>query len=476
MLKKKMFINGTWMDGEQYAPLLSPYSGEVLAQIPVATIKEAEKAIEAASNARQIMAKLPAHRRSAILEHVSDQLLTRKEDAARIIALEAAKPVTLARAEVARTVETYKFAAEEAKRIGGEVISLDASANGENRIAYTVREPIGVIGAITPFNFPMNLVAHKIAPAIASGNAVVLKPAGQTPLSALFIAELFEKAGLPAGGLNVITGSGSLIGEKMVTDERIRKITFTGSAAVGIGIIKKAGLKRVTLELGSNSAVIIDKEVSDPVKIIRRCVQGSFSYQGQVCISVQRIYVHQDIYQSFLEGFIAETIKLKAGDPLEEDTDVSVLISPIETERILNWIDEARSQGAKVACGGQTSGGIMFPTVITDAGPGLRISCQEVFGPVVVINRVESMEEAVARVNESNYGLQAGIYTGNIHTALDAVGKLQVGGVMVNDIPTFRVDHMPYGGVKDSGIGREGIKYAIEEMTEIKLVVFNQNK
>lgn len=473
-MKRKLFINGEWVEASQYVPLRSPYSEEVIAEIPSSTIEDVEKGLEAAFLARKTMAVMPSHQRASILEKVAVLLEKRAEEAAEIIAMEAAKPISAARAEVARTIQTYKFAAEEAKRIHGETIPLDAAPGGERRIAYTVREPIGVIGAITPFNFPMNLVAHKVGPAIASGNSVILKPAGQTPLSALFIAELFQEAGLPAGALNVVTGSGSIIGEKLVKDDRVQKISFTGSPAVGIGIRNKAGLKRVTLELGSNAAVIVDKDTNIE-KIISRCVAGAFGFQGQVCISLQRIYVHEQLYDAFVDKFVAATKELTIGDPLDPKTDVSALITPKDVSRTLEWIREAREQGAKIVTGGEAEGNVLLPTVIVNAASTMKVSCQEVFAPIVLINKVKTVEEAIEQVNDSNYGLQAGIYTENIHTALAAAEQLHVGGVLINDIPTFRVDHMPYGGVKESGVGREGIKYAIEEMTELKLVIFNKN-
>lgn len=474
MNKKSLFINGEWVEATEYVTLTSPYSGEAIAQIPAATEAEVDAAIEAAYQARDKMRALPAHARAAILEKLASLMEERAEEAARIIAREAAKPIATAKGEVARTIQTYKFAAEEAKRIHGETIPLDAAPGGEKRVAYTVREPLGVIGAITPFNFPLNLVAHKVGPAIASGNTVVLKPAAQTPLSAYFLAELLQEAGLPAGALNVVTGSGRVVGDRIVMDERVQMVTFTGSPAVGVGIRNKAGLKRVTLELGSNAAVIIDKGV-DLSKIIARCVQGAFAFQGQVCISLQRVYVHEDLYEEFAAAFVEATQHLVVGDPLDPNTDVSALISPADVERTLAWIDEAKQRGARVITGGQAQGNALLPTVLLDADPALKVSCQEVFAPIVLINKIASVEEGIALVNDSRYGLQAGIYTENIHTALMAAEKLHVGGVMINDIPTFRVDHMPYGGVKESGTGREGLKYAVEEMTEMKLVVFNRN-
>jgi acyl-CoA reductase-like NAD-dependent aldehyde dehydrogenase len=473
-MKKKLFINGEWVEATNYIPLISPYSGKVIAEIPTATVEEVDLALTAAYQARKSMAAMPSHQRAMILEKLANLLENRSDEAAEIIAMEAAKPLTTAKGEVARTIQTYKFAAEEAKRIHGETLPVDAAPGGEGRIAYTVREPIGVIGSITPFNFPMNLVAHKVGPALASGNTVVLKPAEQTPLSAFFLAELLQEAGLPAGALNVVTGKGSIIGEKLVTDERVQKISFTGSPAVGIGIRNKAGLKRVTLELGSNSAVIVDKGVNID-KIISRCVSGAFAFQGQVCISLQRVYVHEELYEAFVEKFIKATKELKIGDPLDPLTDISALISSFDVERTLDWIQEAEQSGATVALGGTAVGNILHPTVLLGVDSNVKVSCQEVFAPIVLINKFKSVDEAIELVNDSRYGLQAGIYTENIHTALDAVERLHVGGVIINDIPTFRLDHMPYGGVKESGVGREGIKYAIEEMTEQKLVVFNRN-
>jgi acyl-CoA reductase-like NAD-dependent aldehyde dehydrogenase len=319
----------------------------------------------------------------------------------------------------------------------------------------------------------MNLVAHKVGPAIASGNTIVLKPASQAPLSSFFLAELLQEAGLPDGALNVVTGSGRVVGDKIVTDHRVNMITFTGSPEVGIGIRNKAGLKRVTLELGSNSALIVDRGV-DIDKIIDRCILGAFSFQGQVCISLQRIYVHEEAYDEFVEKFIAKTGELRLGDPSLPETDVSAMISRNDVARALDWIHEAENSGAIVAAGGKAEGNILQPTVILNAGPRLKVSCQEVFAPIVIVNKVNTIDEAIGYVNDSRFGLQAGIYTDNVHTALKAAELLHVGGVIINDIPTFRVDHMPYGGVKESGFGREGVKYAVEEMTELKLVVFTR--
>jgi acyl-CoA reductase-like NAD-dependent aldehyde dehydrogenase len=473
--KKHLFINGRDVETETYTALYSPYTGDVIAEIAMADEKLTKEAIRAAQEAFQVISKMPAFERSAILEKVVELLKERADQAAEVIARESAKPITFAKGEVSRTIETYKFAAEEAKRIHGETIPFDAAPGGVGRIGYTVRKPIGVIGAITPFNFPMNLVAHKVGPAIASGNSIVLKPASQTPLSALFIAEIFKEAGLPDGVLNVVTGSGSVVGEAIIKDDRVQMITFTGSPAVGIGIRNKAGLKKTTLELGSNAAVIIDKDTNID-QVIERCILGAFSNQGQVCISLQRIYAHEEVYDQFVEKFAAAAKQLKLGDPLSPDTYISSLISKKETERAIGWIEEAKQNEAAVVAGGKLTDGILEPTVIVNVDPLLKVSCQEVFAPVVIVNKVSSVEEAIGYVNNSRYGLQAGIYTKNIDKALFASEALEVGAVMINDVPTFRVDQMPYGGVKESGTGREGIKYAVEEMTELKLVVWNRGE
>ncbi|QIZ05430.1 aldehyde dehydrogenase family protein [Priestia megaterium] len=471
--KQFLMINGEKVETATYAPLYSPYSGEEIAQIAMADKHLTVQAIAAAYEARGVMAKMPAYQRAEILEKVVALLKEKAAEAAEVISRESAKPIMFAKAEVARTIETYKFAAEEAKRIHGETIPFDAAVGGVGRIGYTVREPIGVIGAITPFNFPMNLVAHKVGPAIAAGNTIVLKPASQTPLSALFIAEIFEEAGLPAGVLNVVTGPGGTVGDAIVEDDRVSMVTFTGSPGVGIGIRSKAGLKKTTLELGSNAALIIDKDI-DVDSIIDRCIMGAFSNQGQVCISLQRVYAHEDVYEEFVAKFTEAAKRLKIGDPLDSDTYISALISKGEAERVLGWIEETKGSDATIATGGKLQDGVLQPTIITDADHSLKVSCQEAFAPVVVVNKVSSVEEAIEQVNDSRFGLQAGIYTNNVKNALYASQELHVGGVIINDVPNYRVDQMPYGGVKESGTGREGIKYAVEEMTEMKLVVWNQ--
>ncbi len=471
--RKDLYLNGCYTKANSYKTLYSPHTGEPIGEIAMATKEDIKRAISYAVQAKDTMANLPAYRRGEILQKVSYLLAERKEEAAKIISLEAAKPITAARSEIARTIETYQFAADEARRLRGETIPMDASAMGGNRVAYTLRKPVGIVGAITPFNFPFNLVAHKLGPAFAAGNPVILKPSSQTPLSAFFIADLFREAGLPSGGLQIVTGPGSVVGDEMVLDPRVKVITFTGSPEVGKQIRNKAGLKRVILELGSNSGLYIDEGV-ELGPILKRTVTGAFSFMGQVCISLQRIYVHRSLYHDFLKEFVKETQTLTIGDPLDEKTEITSLISHKDVERIGAWIQEAIDAGARVLTGG-IEGNIVEPTVIVDAPPKVKVCCQETFAPVVVIAPVDSFAEAMEAINDSNYGLQAGIYTNNMEHAFLAAEKLDVGGVMINDFPTFRVDQMPYGGVKDSGMGREGIQYATEEMTELKLVCFNRN-
>ncbi len=466
---KGLFIDGKWVKKQRTYELCAPYDGQLLARISMADAGDVEKAISGAHRAFQTMKNLPAYQRSEILFRVAQLLKERKEELARIVAKEAGKPIRTARGELERTIVTYQFAAEEAKRIYGETIPMDAAPGGEGRIGMTWREPLGVVVAITPFNFPFNLVAHKLGPAFAAGNTVVLKPAEQTPLSALAIAEISQEAGLPDGALQVITGSGSELSDALLMDERVKKITFTGSASVGKLIKQKAGLRKVTLELGSNAALIVEPDVVLD-KVIPRCVEGAFSYAGQVCISLQRVYVHETIYEEFCKRFIERAKQLKVGDPLDEDTDISAMIHQREAERIESWVEEAVQSGAKIGLGGIRNGSIYSPTVLLDVKKDMAVSCQEVFAPVVSIVPYRELQEAIEMVNDSVYGLNIGIYTTNIHRALYAARQIESGAVIINDIPTFRVDHMPYGGVKESSYGREGVKYAVQEMTELKFV------
>ena len=473
-LQKKYYTSGEWKNASKDKELRSPFSDEVIAIIPQLTVCEVQIVIDKAYEARETMRKLTAAERSQVLEELTSLLIKNREKAARIISLESAKPLKLALQEIDRTIETYKFAAEETKRLTGEMIPMDAAKNGKGRFGYTIQEPIGVIGAITPFNFPQNLVAHKVGPAIASGNPIVLKPASQTPLSALFLAELIDQTSLPKGGFHVITGSGAVIGDVLVESDKIAMITFTGSPSVGIGIQKKAGLKRTALELGSNSGLLVDSDVNLDT-VAKRCVNGAFSNQGQVCISLQRTYVMSDVYEKFLEKFVEESKKLKVGSPLDLETDITVMITQNEQVRAEEWVKEAVDLGAVVELGGAIENNVFMPTILSNVKAEARICCEEAFAPIVLVNRIESIEEGIQHINNSNYGLQAGIFTNDIQTAFQTAEKLEVGGVIINDIPTYRVDQMPYGGVKESGNSKEGIKYAIQDMTEMKLVVWNNS-
>ncbi|KOS61182.1 aldehyde dehydrogenase family protein [Lysinibacillus agricola] len=474
MKETKLWMNGQWQDAKETYELRSPYSGEVIAKVAKASISDVEQAIEGAQEAFQTFKKTTAYERAEILYRVVDIMRQRKEELAEILALEASKPISAGLTEIERTIATYQFAAEGAKQATGETVPMDAAPGAGDRIGWTKREPLGVISAITPFNFPFNLVAHKLGPAFAVGNTVVLKPANQTPLSAIVLAEIFKEAGLPDGALQIVTGSGGELSDMLVTHPYVKKVTFTGSGKVGLGIKEKVGLRKVTLELGSNAAVII--EPSTPVdKIITRCVGGAFNFAGQVCISLQRIYVHASIIDEFTKAFVAETEKLVVGDPLDTNTDVSAMINPNEVERIRQWIEEAKAQGAVVATGGTFTERTLTPTVMTNVTANMKIVCQETFAPIVSIVSYETLDDAIRLVNESELGLNAGIYTNVLPDALRAADELQAGAVIINDIPTFRIDNMPYGGVKMSGYGHEGIKWAIEEMTDMKFITMKKS-
>jgi acyl-CoA reductase-like NAD-dependent aldehyde dehydrogenase len=465
-----MRIGGECVSTEARQSVLLPYDGSEVGTVFRASAQEVDRAVCAARRAAPIMREMTLAERSAILRKAAARLAAEAEEFARTISSESGKPLKEARVEVERAVSTLEFSAEEARRLAGEVVPMEAAPAGRGRMAITVREPLGVIAAITPFNFPLNLSMHKIGPAIAAGNAVVHKPASTTPITALRMAALFEECGLPAGALNVVTGPGGEIGDLLTCHREVAMVTFTGSAEVGVRIRHQAGLKRVTLELGNNSAVIVDRD-ADLEAAVPRCVIGSFTNSGQVCISIQRIYVHEEIREEFLERFVEATRRLQIGHPLDPNTDISSLITERDADRIVEWIEEALQAGARLLAGGERRlRATVTPAVLADVPPHVKISCKEAFGPVVGINSFRTLEEAIARVNDSEYGLQAGIYTRDIHRAFEAARRVHVGGFLINEIPQYRVDHMPYGGVKMSGFGREGPKYAIEEMTELKLI------
>jgi acyl-CoA reductase-like NAD-dependent aldehyde dehydrogenase len=466
--ERRLLVGGEWIETGQWLDVRSPYSGEVVGRVAKAGAAEARRAVDAAEAAMR--EPLPAHKRAEILVRVAGALGRRHEEAARTISDEAGKPLKAARVEVSRAMSTYTMAAVEARKLAGDMVPMDASQAGEGKLAFTLRLPIGVVGAISPFNFPLNLVAHKIAPALAAGCAVVLKPAGKTPLSALLLAELETEAGLPPGWLNVLVGPSSEIGDVLVEDERVRAITFTGSSGVGWNLAERAAKKKVNLELGNATPVIVD-EGADLDDATTRLAANAFSFAGQSCISVQRIYVARSVYDAFLERFLPKVEALKVGDPADDETDVGPVIDADAHERILEWIDEARATGAEILAGDELENELIRPTVIANASPELKVSCEEVFGPVCTVSAYDSLDEAFALANGTRYGLQAGIFTPDVRVALRAARELEFGGVTVNEAPTFRADQMPYGGVKDSGNTREGPAYAVHELTEERLVV-----
>jgi len=466
--EKKLLLAGDWIETGDWLDVRSPYSGEVVGRVAKAGAAESRRAVDAAEAAMR--EPLPAHERAAILDRVAGLLGPRGEEAAQLISAEAGKPLKAARVEAARAVSTFTFAAVEARKLAGEMVPMDASQAGAGKLALTLRRPIGVVGAISPFNFPLNLVAHKLAPALAAGCAVVLKPASQTPFSALLLAELLTEAGLPPGWLNVLVGPASAIGDVLVEDERVRAITFTGSGEVGWKLAERAPRKRVKLELGNATPVLVEAD-ADLEDVARRLAANAFSFAGQSCISVQRIYVRREAYDDLVARFVPKVEALVVGDPADEATDVGPLIDRDARDRVLAWIEEARAAGAEVLTGGELDGELLRPTVIAGAGPELKVSCEEVFGPLCTITPYETLEEGIALANGTRYGLQAGIFTRDVKTALAAAERLEFGGVTVNEAPTFRADQMPYGGVKDSGYTREGPAYAVRELTEDRLVV-----
>ena len=466
-----LYINGEWLETQEYLPVTDKYRGAAFAEVGLASkgqVGQAIKAAEAAWKSRP----LSPQERFRILSRTSALLGENLDDLAETIAREGGKPLKLARGEVQRAMQTFQVAAEEAKRFTGEIVPIQSAPGAENRFAFTLRVPVGVVAAISPFNFPLHLVAHKVAPAIAAGNAVVLKPASQTPITSAKLCRLMAEAGLPAGYLNLVVGPGSTVGEQLLADQRIGFYTFTGSPPVGERLRQAIGLRRCTLELGSNSATVVHED-ADLDKAAARCASAAFAHAGQVCISLQRLLVHERVWDAFQEKFLAHVDRLKAGDPMDPETDIGPMISEAEARRAEAWIEEARSQGARVVLGGHRQGLMLEPTVLTDVNDQMKVVCEEVFAPVVTLVPFRDLNEAIDRVNVSKFGLQAGIFTGSIHAAMEAARRVEVGGLMINDTSIFRADLMPYGGVKLSGSGREGPRYAMEEMTETRLVVMD---
>lgn len=470
-MEHRLFIGGKLREGASTQEVRVPYDGAIFARVHTADAALLDEAVAAARHGFRAMRSLTRARRAEILFEVRRRLLEEADSFAGVIASECGKPLREARLEVTRGAATLLFSANEALNLAGEEVPMDASAHGAGRLAMCVREPLGVIGAITPFNFPLNLSLHKIGPALAAGNAVVHKPASATPVSALELARLFAEAGLPEGALNVVPGPGALLGEALARHPDVSMITFTGSPEVGIRLRDIAGLKRVTLELGSNSAVIVEPD-ADLALAVPLCLSGAFAHSGQVCISVQRIFVHEAIAEAVTAELAAGAEKLRRGHPLEEATEVSSLITAGEAARVSEWIGEAVAAGGRLLTGGDRDGTRLKPAVVADAPAGSKLLTREAFGPVVAVNKYETLGEAIDLVNASDYGLQAGIFTRDIGRAFRAAREVEVGGFLINDVPQFRADQMPYGGVKLSGTGREGPHYAIEEMTERKLIVW----
>ena len=463
------FLNGNWSTHGREVVVTSPYDHSVLAVVSEAERDDVEVAIESAVRAFEVTRKMTSHQRAGVLRKVADGIATRREEFARTICQEAGKPIKTSRIEVERAINTFQIAAEESTRIYGEYIPLDTLASTSGRWGLVRRFPLGPVFAITPFNFPLNLVAHKVAPAMAAGCPLILKPAPQTPISSLLLAEIVQESGWPEGAFAVMPLSNENAA-LLVADERIKLLTFTGSSAVGWQLKSRAGKKRVTLELGGNAGVIVHGD-ADLEHAAQRCVAGGFSYAGQTCISVQRILVQQPVFHKFTELLVQGVRKLKAGDPMQETTDVPPLIREQDAVRAAEWIEEAVKGGAKLLCGGKRHGATVEPTVLTGTSPEMRVNCAEVFAPVVTVEPYESFPEALSQVNNSAYGLQAGVFTRDAGLIQMAFEELEVGGVIAGDVPSFRVDQMPYGGVKDSGLGREGLRYSIEDMTERRLLV-----
>ena len=473
MIRLPMLIGGKEVFKDEVIDVIYPYNQQKIGEAVKGSVEDVEKAVEKAKIGLKKLKQLTAYEKYKMLLKVAQLLEERKEEFAKVITLETGKTIKESRIEVDRAINTITFSAEEAKRIAGEVVHFDASPNGRGKRGYYFRVPAGIVTAITPFNFPVNLTAHKIAPAIAAGCPFILKPSEKTPLSPTMLCQLFLEAGVPEEAVSIIPGFAD-VGQAMTTHPDVRVVSFTGSLKVGEIIAKQAGLKKIVMELGSNSAVIVDKDANLELAA-KKSVLGGFALAGQVCISVQRVLVHKDVADEFENLLKKEASKLKYGDPMEEDTDVGPVISINEVDRIQTWISEAVMKGAKVSLGGEAEKTLFKPTIVSEIPEDSKLFYEEAFAPVVAVKRFETIEEAVEMVNKTNYGLQVGIFTNNLKNAWKVIEEVEVGGVMVNDIPTFRADNMPYGGVKGSGIGREGPKFAIEDYTEIKVVAFDLN-
>lgn len=465
-----MLIGPAWVSRDETIEVRNPFDGRLIDSVPRGTAADVQAAIEAAGAALDV--EFPAHARYEVLMRAAARIDERQDAYARTIALEGSKTIREARREPPRAATIFRFAAEEARRLDGRTLAFDSRVGSENRVGYYFRFPVGIVGAIMPFNDPLVSAAHKVAPALAAGNAVVVKPASETPLSALALARDLVASALPPGRINVVTGHGSDVGEALVRDSRVRLLTFTGAAATGEQITRLAGIKKLTMELGSNSPVIVHED-ADLAKAIPAIAAGAFGQAGQNCLSVQRVLIHSRVYQAFTEQFVTHVAKLTAGSSLDESTDVCAMINERQAARVESWVREAIDGGARLLVGGRREGAVVWPTVLDQVPEGARLDCDEVFGPVVSLYRVESLDEAIDRANAVPYGLHAAIFTENLRDAFTAVRRLVVGAVIVNDSTDYRLDTMPFGGTKRSGIGREGIRFAAEEMTETRVVCLN---
>ena len=468
-----IFLAGRWVESPDPLVIANPADPATPAGATYnATEAQYEEAVEAAVKAFEVTRTLPAYERGAILRNISSGIKARREELGRLIALEAGKPIRDALVEVDRATLTFRLGAEEAERMTGELIPLDLMASSKGRVGITRRFPIGPVAGISPFNFPLNLAAHKVAPAIAAGCSIVLKPPSKDPLTMLTVAEIIEEAGAPAGSVSVLPMTREL-GDRMVADPRFKLLSFTGSPSVGWRMKERAGKKKVILELGGNAGVIVDR-TADLDWAVKRTLIGAFAYAGQVCISVQRMFVHAEVWDAFMTRLVEGARALVVGDPLDPRTDVGPMVDPGQAERTQRWVDEAVTMGGTVLLGGRADGSFFPPTILTDVPKTAQVCSNEAFAPLAVAFPFTDFEDAIRQVNDSSFGLQTGVFTNDLDHAWRAFGELEVGGVIVNDIPTYRIDHMPYGGVKDSGLGREGLRWAIEDMTEIRIMVMAQ--
>ena len=468
----KMFLGGEWVDKPEKTEVINPFSDSVIDSVPKADLEDVDTAISSAVQGARVMARTPSYQRFLWLRRAADLLEERSEEMARTISLEEGKILAEGRTEVARAVQTISLSGEEAKRIYGETIPLDASPSWTGQLGFTLRVPVGVVVAITPFNFPLNLVAHKVAPALAAGNSVIIKPASDTPLSALKLVEILLDAGVPAEAVQCLTGSGGTMGDALVADQRVRKVSFTGSRDVGEHIAHVAGLKKITMELGSICPLIVMPD-ADMAKVVAATISSGYANAGQACTSAQRVITSRSLYADYLDALKEAVEAIKVGDQLEEGVAMGPMVREQDAARVNQWVREAQAGGGRVIAGGDFSKAVHQPTVVADARPEMRISCDELFGPAVAVTPFTDIDEAIAMANDTNYGLSAGIFTQNVDWAMKFAKEVEFGNLMINQGPGYRADLMPFGGLKESGMGKEGPKYAMEEMTEVKMVAYH---